>query len=236
MSKPRTRKQLEAAVGGLSSPSKMPCHGFSIPASRCIQGGALRKLEGSTCAKCYAFDRGRYAFDNVKAAMERRYSIMMEDLDSWVDNMAELLNRFEKSGFFRWHDSGDIQSVEHLEAIARIAMKCPDIQFWLPTREVKLVKTWLEQTWPKSYGGALARPNGLPRNLTIRVSSFFVGSAMKLPEILQRAGVKLSTVGLEDVTDDVHVAHCPASKQGNQCQSCRACWDRSVYTVNYHLH
>ena len=31
-------------VGGLSSPSKMPCHGYSIPAQKCMTGSKLRNV------------------------------------------------------------------------------------------------------------------------------------------------------------------------------------------------
>ena len=225
MSKSRTRKQLEAAVGGLSKPSKMPCHGYSIPAHRCITGSKLRLQSDSTCSACYAL-KGRYVFPNVLEAMERRFHILMKDMNKWVDDMVELISRFEKSGYFRWHDSGDIQSVEHFQAIIDIAFSVPHVKFWLPTRELRILRDW----------ATLNKGVELPSNLTVRLSSYFVGSAMNLPAFLTEAGVKLSTVGLDDVTDDVHFNRCPAQKQGNKCQSCRACWDRSVYCVDYPLH
>ena len=63
-----TWKQLEVITGGLSAPSKMPCHSFSISAKRCKVGSKLRKVVGSTCNKCYAL-KGRYVFPNVERAM-----------------------------------------------------------------------------------------------------------------------------------------------------------------------
>lgn len=53
----RAVKAAVAAIGGLSSPSKMPCHGYSIPAQACKVGSLLRNVSGSACAHCYALSR-----------------------------------------------------------------------------------------------------------------------------------------------------------------------------------
>ena len=47
-------KQAWSEVGGLSKPSKMPSHGYSLPAIRCGVGSKLREVEDSTCYDCYA--------------------------------------------------------------------------------------------------------------------------------------------------------------------------------------
>ena len=58
-------------TGGLSKPSKMPGFSYNLPAYKCITGVKLQKVPGSVCAGCYAM-KGRYAFGNVKAAMDKR--------------------------------------------------------------------------------------------------------------------------------------------------------------------
>jgi len=206
-----TTKQLHDRVGGLSSPSKMPCHGYSIPAQACNVGGRLRSIKGSTCSSCYAC-KGRYMFANVQNALQRRLDAFNNDPE-WEDYMVELIRRKERSGFFRWHDSGDLQSMEHLLAIIEIADRLPDIQFWLPTREVGLMKQFVRQ-----YGA-----HAIPDNLIIRVSAAMIG------------GDAVSIDGCHKSRVD-KVGSCPAPKQNNQCGSCRACWDKSVETVTYSLH
>jgi len=62
-------------IGGLSSPSKMPCYSYSLPAKDCILGSKLAQLPGTTCHGCYAL-KGFYVMPNVKAAMERRLAIV----------------------------------------------------------------------------------------------------------------------------------------------------------------
>jgi hypothetical protein len=91
-------KDAEAIVHTLSTPSKMPCHGYSTPASRCITGGKLRKVANSICSVCYAM-KGRYVFDNVLNAMEKRFQSLFNS--KWEDAIVFLIGKKEKSGFFR---------------------------------------------------------------------------------------------------------------------------------------
>src|SRR5210317_1228253 len=154
-----TIKELESTVGTLSKPSKMPCHGYSIPASRCKVGMKMRKVKGSVCFYCYAM-KGRYVFQSVKAAMEKRFQSLNNP--NWAKVMTALIEKKEKSGFFRWHDSGDLQSLEHLEDIAQIARNLPKISFWLPTREYNIVKQYLN------------KHESFPNNLTVRLSALMI--------------------------------------------------------------
>jgi hypothetical protein len=121
--------------------------------------------------------------------------------------MTALINS-KKSKFFRWHDSGDVQSVKHLAKIFEVCRRSPDVQHWMPTREA----------WVKPY---LSRA---PKNLVIRFS---------MPMVDQDAAASWphtsTVVSGSDRT-------CPAPDQDNACGSCRACWDPSVRNVAYGKH
>ena len=210
--------ELAALVGGLSEPSKMPGFAYGIPAQACKLGAILRKKKGSVCFSCYAF-KGCYVFRVVKEAQARRLKILLSDMFAWKRAMVSLLEKKyrRKTGderVFRFHDSGDIQSVEHLSAIVEIANLLPSIKFWLPTRERKMVTEWLSSG--KSF----------PANLVVRISAAMVGQETgPLPE-----GTLGSTVG-------ANTGHaCPARNQGNACGDCRACWNPKVKSVDYPLH
>jgi hypothetical protein len=193
----------------------MPCHGYSIPATSCITGGKLRKVKGSTCSKCYAL-KGRYVFPSVQKALRNRQDSL--DHPMWVSAMAYLINRYErgKSGVFRWHDSGDLQSLEHLAKIVEVCRLTPEVQHWLPSREYGIVRKYL------------ATVGEFPSNLTVRLSAHMVGQ-YKLPEI---KGVVWSTVGNSTEHHD-----CPAvALKTGKCGSCRACWSPKVKVVNYRPH
>ncbi len=207
--------ELEAYIGGLSKPSKMPGYAYSLPARECLAGSRLREVEGSTCSGCYAM-KGRYNFPNVQRALYRRLDSLQRKL--WADVVAELITRKQQT-HFRWHDSGDLQSVDHLAAIVRVCELTPDVRHWLPTREYRIVRDYL------------ATNDGFPPNLNVRLSAHMVGGAIPTFPGLP---VTVSSVTAGDPPAGSH--RCPAPHQNNSCGDCRACWDQNVRLVDYALH
>ena len=206
-------KTLEAwsLVGGLAKPSKMPGFGYGLSALNCKTGSKLRKIKNSICSACYAL-KGRYVFPNVLNAHKRRLKALPHTL--WVDAMVHLINS-KKSKFFRWHDSGDLQDLEHLKKIVRVCERTPSVSHWCPTREVGILKEY-------------KRTRALPANLVVRVSATMVnGAPHKFHE-------HSSTVITSKDLASCHL--CPAPEQGNNCGSCRACWSPSVLDVSYIAH
>jgi hypothetical protein len=210
----KTISQAEAITYSLSAPSKMPGFSYNIPAFRCKVGSLLRKVKGSICSKCYAL-KGRYVFQNVVNAMEKRFDSLANPL--WVEAITFLIQKKEKSGFFRWHDSGDLQGTWHLEKIVQVARLLPSIKFWLPTREYSVVTSYLKEG------------KTIPDNLCVRLSALMIDG--NTPDaIAKRHNLQVSGVS------KANGFTCPAPKQLNSCGSCRACWDKSVYLVNYKQH
>ena len=197
----------------------MPCHGYSLPATECKRGSILRKLKNSVCSGCYAL-KNRYMFSNVQNAMHKRLDALLSDTYTWQRLLTELISRKEKSGYFRWHDSGDIQNPEHLSAINNIAFALPNIKFWIPTREFSIVKEW-------------AKTNETAPNLIIRISANLIGQTLRRPSI-DSPNITTSSVGAAQSL--ANNQNCPASQQDNQCKNCRACWDLQVPNVNYIQH
>ena len=198
-------KELKEITGGLSKPSKMPGFSYNLPATRCITGSKLVKIPGSVCSGCYAL-KGRYRFKNVKDAMQRRLDSINNPL--WPQAMAaQILSH--KPKFFRWHDSGDLQSLEHLKKIFQVCELTPNIKHWLPTREASII-------------GCIT-PDQVPLNLIIRLS------AHKVDGKAATFWPWTSTVVTSEKT-------CPAAEQGNKCLDCRACWNRDIKNVAYGKH
>lgn len=208
-------KELETVTGGLSKPSKMPGLAYGTPASACGIGSILRAAGKHTvCGSCYAH-KGMYSFPVVKAAQARRLESISDA--RWASWMTELIGKKLRKAtgpdrVFRWHDSGDIRDAEHLSKIAAIAKNLPTVNFWLPTKEYKIVRNWLDQ-------------NKRPKNLTIRVSGAIIGAVT--PAI---PGTVSSTVA-----SGTGYA-CPAYTQGGKCGDCRACWNNSVKNIDYSKH
>ena len=99
------KKEATQITGGLSAPNKMPGPSINLPAVACITGAKLVKVQGSTCSGCYAL-KGRYRFPNVKEAMQRRLNRLYDP--RWIEAMTTLVTG---QPWFRWQDSGDLQSV-----------------------------------------------------------------------------------------------------------------------------
>ena len=194
------KKEAERITGGLSAPGKMPEGSYNIPASACQTGAILREVPDTPCHECYAF-KNRYNFPNVKNALQRRLESLTHP--QWVEAMTTLV---KKKKHFRWHDSGDIQSVAHLKKIYEVCINTPKTMHWLPTQERKYLPLG-------SY----------PDNLTIRLSNSKNNSKPG------NAWTHWSTVVDSGGT-------CPASKQGNKCGSCRRCWNPKVKHVTYPKH
>ena len=198
--------EAEEITGGLSAPGKMPEGSFNLPASACETGQKLAKVPGTPCYKCYADDRGRYRFPNVKAALARRLASLSHP--RWVEAMTVLV---KGKKHFRWHDSGDLQGVWHLKNIFEVCKQTPSTKHWLPTREVK---------YP-----SLMDPAVVPTNLKIIISDHMIDQKSPVKSWPYTSGV--TTNG--DAT-------CPAPSQGGKCGSCRQCWDRGVARVVYGKH
>ena len=198
------KKEAKEITGGLSKPSKMPGPAYNLPAASCQTGAKLALVPGTVCHGCYAM-KGRYRFRNVRLALARR----LESLDhpQWVTAMTILI-KGEK--FFRWHDSGDLQSVHHLKQIFEVCDATPETSHWLPTREARYL--------PLNH-------DSIPKNLTIRVSGTKVNGA-----------APASWPWTSQVSEEKGQKNCPAPDQGGTCQSCRQCWDRNVTNVTYLKH
>jgi len=196
------KKEARLITGGLSAPSKMPGPAFNLPAQACITGAKLVKIPGSVCSGCYAL-KGRYRFPNVKDALARRLIGLTHS--QWIPAMVVLI---DKEPHFRWHDSGDLQSVQHLINIFEVCKLTPETMHWLPTREAKFL--------PLST-------DSIPKNLIIRLS----GHKIDKP-----------AAGFWPWTSTVvtQAKSCPAKEQDNQCKDCRACWDRATPNIAYGLH
>jgi Gene product 88 len=223
MSKQMTMKAANALAGVIGFPSKMPGTSYGIGAEHCITGSKLATVPGSVCHGCYALD-GNYQYPSVKVAHARREANL--DHPMWIGAMVRILRQAQQNGknrqgepiqlgFHRWHDSGDLQSVEHLSKICEVARQTPDIRHWLPTREVQILAQYRKQ------GGTV------PSNLLIRVSATMVDGAAT------KTWSHTSTVH-KDKAPQGHV--CPAPTQDNACGACRACWSPAVANVSYHLH
>ncbi len=192
-----------ALVGGLSKPSKMPGWAIGIPAAECKTGNKLKLIPNSVCSGCYA-EKGCYVFAVVQAAQYKRLKAIAHP--QWVEAMATLINS-KKPDVFRWHDSGDVQDVQHLEKIFEVCRLTPEKRHWMPTREA-----WIKNHMHKA-----------PANLVVRFSSPMIDQGPV------KSWANTSTVVTSGAT-------CPSAQQGNECRDCRNCWNKEIKNISYGQH
>ena len=191
----------------LSETTAMACHSFALLAGSSCPG-AVANSERDICTGCYA-QIGMYAQNSVEAAQAARFAWTMwmiaNDPAAWVDIMVHAIKATGEK-YFRWHDSGDIQGLWHLQNIVEVARRLPDVRFWIPTRENRVVREYL-----RDYGN-------FPTNLIVRVSAAMIGGKpiVSFPHT--------STV----VSDGSHT--CPAYRQAGMCGDCRACWSTESHS------
>ena len=188
-------------TGSLTRTSKMPGLSYSLPAWECKTGSKLRKVKGSVCSACYALKGNYTRYKAIKAAQYDRLEKIKNSL--WV---AAMVVQVKRQKYFRWHDAGDVQNLEHLKKIYSVCKLTPEVKHWMPTREA----------WIKNH------LDSKPDNLVIRFSPPMIGQ--------RNDSWPNSSMVVETG------ASCPAPSQGGKCGSCRQCWDSNIKVVSYGKH
>jgi len=196
-------KKAKLITGSMTRTSKMPGLSYSLPAWECKTGSKLRKVKGSVCASCYALKGNYTRYKAIKAAQYVRLDSLKHPL--WT---AAMVAQVKRQKYFRWHDAGDVQDLDHLNKIFEVCRLTPNTNHWMPTREA-----WVKDHLPQA-----------PKNLVIRFSP---------PMINQRAPESWPN---SSMVIDKGYHTCPAPSQGGQCGDCRQCWDPKVKVVSYGKH
>jgi hypothetical protein len=126
-----TRTKALNLIGSFGKTRKMPCLSWGTSTRTCQVGGQLAQVKGTICSVCYA-KLGFYNRHHVKQAHIKRFSRLSAALNDgprrklFENAFIYLLNRRlmdARTGpatdpkYFRWFDSGDLQSVKHLDII-----------------------------------------------------------------------------------------------------------------------
>ena len=194
-------KEAKQITGSLTRTSKMPGLSYSLPAWECKTGSKLRKVKGSVCSACYALKGNYTRYKAIKAAQYDRLEKIKNSL--WV---AAMVVQVKRQKYFRWHDAGDVQDLNHLKKIYSVCRLTPEVKHWMPTREA----------WIKNH------LDSKPANLVIRFSPPMIGQRN---DTWPNSSMVVETG-----------ATCPAPKQNNSCGDCRQCWDPDVKVVSYGKH
>ena len=219
-----TKKESVYNIGGISQTSKMPCLSFNLSAFFCNVGGKLVNIKDSVCNGCYAM-KGFYGM--MKKQHTKNHFRKMNKFNNtklWILSFSDYLNNHYKTtskidgNYFRWFDSGDIQSYRMLLAIVEICRNTPQIKHWIPTKEYSLIRRYL-----KEY-------DDFPSNMCVRVSSPMIDVVMR--------GFKNTSSVIKTGKPVAARNHkiCMAAEQNNECKECRLCWNTSIKNITYKYH
>lgn len=187
-----------------------PVKSWSLPA-----GGSCPGSKGvEVCKSCYA-KGGFYHMPIVKAA--REHNIQSYKHKDFVPNMVKAIG---KDKYFRFFDSGDIESVNLADKIHQICKLCPQTHFWVPTRSDKLSVI-------QSYTQKLS---SLP-NVAMRPSADNIGLKSERPGVVSWVINKEDI--LEAIKQGIHICPVTITSQ-TSCDTCTMCY--TDQKVAYVLH
>jgi hypothetical protein len=193
--------------------TKMPGTTYAVDAFACITGSKLAKVKGSICSRCYSIKLQKLRPSVDQGYKKNLFKWQVSNTSNWIDAMVFQILR-AKVKEHRWFDSGDLQSLEMLEAIAEVARQTPGVKHWLPTKEYGIYAKYL-------------KTNTLPANLVVRVSATMIdGNPSKVFKNTSTVHKNNKAIGFE----------CKARTRGNACGPCRACWDKRIKNVSYPKH
>lgn len=219
------KKDAITVCGSMTQTEKMPCKSYSLPTESCVTGFKMAMIKGSICSVCYA-EKGNYNrfAVNVKPSQWARLESIRMALESetnrldWVSAMVSQIGQDE---YFRWHDSGDLQNIEHFSLIVDVANALPSTTFWLPTREYGIIKDYIQAG------------NVVPKNLIVRLSAMYVDKPVIVPKSLQNVE-NVTTSNVHSTYDAKFGNECQSYKNDGKCNTCRLCW--TTEPVTYGLH
>ena len=213
------KKARELTGGGITSKNKkMPFYNYDLSAWDCKKGSQLRKVKNSVCSDCYAMKGNYLQYKNASVGASHQYHL--KSLDNgfkWVMGMAYQILKTQTK-YFRFHASGDLQSLDHAIQIINLAKLTPSFKYWIPTRETKILKELKEQNI------------SIPKNCVFRVSAPLINGHLNSKVFRNTSSVITS----EKNASGKNI--CPSLNQGGMCLDCRNCWNTRIKNINYLYH
>lgn len=173
----------------------------------------------SPCFKmCYA-QHGVQIMSNVQGAYWRNWRLYQDNPDNFFE---QLYCKIKFSGIpkVRFHDSGDIPSLDYFRRMMQLADRLPDVKFMAFTKQYDIVNEGLEE-------------RECPNNLVIMFSAWDKHWAFRNPWGLPIAYIKFED---ERLTPDIpsFAFHCPGRK--TTCSACGVCFNKKTKAVYFDEH
>ena len=214
----KTIKQARAITGGIGKANrKMPFFSFGLNARLCKTGSILSKNKKSPCFYCYAKRNMFNTYVVKKAHLNRHKGIKHPNfIQAFTYELNHLTKKQTEKLYFRWHDSGDLQSIKHLLKLVKISKLMKKINFWMPTSERKYIRSYLKYKVE------------FPLNFSERVSSPIID--------IEPKRFNYNTSSTFKKIKPINSKLCYSIKRGGKCGNCRACWHKNIRNIAYKMH
>ena len=123
-----------------------------------------------TCGNCkecksFCYDvKACLQYTNVVNARAKNTALFRYDRINFFEQLWAKMSRKKVNKFLRFHVSGEIVDIDHLELIIETAKKFPDFKIWTYTKMY-----WIVNQYIKEHGG---NKSCIPSNLTIMYSKW----------------------------------------------------------------
>lgn len=184
---------------------------------------------GSLCElcknKCYAMRFSVQHHNSVVPAYAKNTVILRND----PQKLRAEINEYCKKNivrYFRFHTSGELESIEQLRLYAQICKDNDEVVFYIYTKAFELLKQWFDEL--------SANGESVPENFVINLSMW----KNNVDEYLKDERFAKCNIFEYDEEKKSSFAHCPAiDKNGHEtgvtCAMCRKCMRRGSKTAVY---
>lgn len=202
------------------------------------KGEVLTNIAG-TCGKycedckgvCYAVRCAKLHHNSVINAWGRNTLLVRMS----PNKVREGINEYCKKNivrYFRFHTSGELENVAHLQLYTDICKENPDVTFFIYTKAFDILEEWFNHLQDNG--------EGIPSNFIINLSEWHGNLEFLNLTTCHPYFKECHIFSYDDHTDECkysHLPHCPAiDKNGHEtgitCAQCRRCmkgYDTAVY-------
>lgn len=195
-------------------------------------GRVLTDIKGTCGGLCSLCKHNCYAIRFTKQhhnAVIPAYAINTLILRNEPEKLRTEINAYlqkHPTKYFRFHTSGELESIEQLRLYADICNDNPETIFYIYTKAFDLLQAWFAELDCKSVG--------VPENLVINLSAW----KDNLVGYMSNAHFQECNIFEYDECHTSTFAHCPAiDKTGHEtgvtCSMCRRCMRKGSHTAVY---
>lgn len=134
---------------------------------RCMNVSLAPIITCGNCKECKAFCydvKACLQYENVRKARAKNTAIFKHSREEFFNQLWAKMSRKKNNKFLRFHVSGEIMDINHIEWIIKTAEMFPDFTIWTYTKMYGIVNEYIRQ-----HGGT---KGCIPANLTIMYSEW----------------------------------------------------------------